>query len=74
MHMPRAMGIAARLHWHVLPWPSDYLTTGKKEGMDWNSSLASRLATIEFAVHEWAGLTAYRLMGRLGDSSSQSVP
>jgi uncharacterized SAM-binding protein YcdF (DUF218 family) len=68
MHMPRAMGIAARLGWHVLPWPSDYLTSGKAEGMDWNSSLAGRLNTIEFAIHEWAGLATYRMMGRLGDA------
>lgn len=74
MHMPRAMGIAARLHWRMLPWPSDYLTTGKEKGMDWNSSVAARLDTIEFAVHEWAGLAAYRLMGRLGDTSSRSAP
>jgi uncharacterized SAM-binding protein YcdF (DUF218 family) len=68
VHMPRAMGIAAKLHWRVLPWPSDYLTTGKPDGIDWNSSLASHLETIELAVHEWAGLAAYWLMGRLGDT------
>jgi uncharacterized SAM-binding protein YcdF (DUF218 family) len=68
MHMPRAMGIAARLHWRVLPWPSDYFTTGRPGGIRWNSSLASHLGTIELAVHEWAGLTAYWLMGRLGDT------
>lgn len=67
-HMPRAMGIAARLHWQMLPWPSDYLTTGKPEGVAWNSTLADRLDTIDTAVHEWAGLVAYRLMGRLGDT------
>jgi uncharacterized SAM-binding protein YcdF (DUF218 family) len=71
-HMPRAMGIAAKLHWRVLPWPSDYSTTGKPVGIDWNSSLAARLGTIELAVHEWAGLAAYRLMGRLGDVEENS--
>lgn len=68
-HMPRAMGIAAKLHWRVRPWPSDYLTTGKMNGVDWNSSVAARLTTIEFAVHEWIGLAAYRLLGRLGDTA-----
>jgi len=72
MRMPRAMGIAARLHWHVLPWPSDYLTSGKMEGVNWNSSVAARLGNVEFAVHEWAGLAAYRLMGRLGDAGRQA--
>jgi uncharacterized SAM-binding protein YcdF (DUF218 family) len=67
IHMPRAMGIAARLDWPMLPWPSDYLTSGKSHGIDWNSSIASKLEGIEFAVHEWMGLAAYRVMGRLGD-------
>ena len=68
MHMPRAMGIAAKQHWHTLPWPTDYLTTGKPAGISWNSSLAARLGAIEFAIHEWAGLAAYWIMGRLGDT------
>ena len=67
-HMPRAMGIAAKLHWQMLPWPSDYLTTGKAKGIDWNSTIASRLDKIDTAAHEWAGLAAYWLMGRLGDT------
>ena len=66
-HMPRAMGIAAKLHWHVLPWPSDYRTTGKPGGTDWNSTIADRLDKIDMAAHEWIGLIAYRLMGRLAD-------
>jgi uncharacterized SAM-binding protein YcdF (DUF218 family) len=68
IHMPRAMGIAARVHWRMLPWPSDYLTTGRPSGIRWNSSLTAHLETIELAVHEWAGLAAYRMMGRLGDT------
>jgi len=68
--MPRAMGIAAKLHWRMLPWPCDYLTTGKAEGIGWNSSFVDRLGKIDFAVHEWAGLAAYWLTGRLGDPSS----
>lgn len=68
IHMPRAMGIAARLHWHVLPWPADYLTTGKKVTRDWNASLVNHLGGLDGAVHEWAGLAAYWLTGRIGNS------
>lgn len=74
MHMPRAMGIAAKLHWHVLPWPSDYLTAGNPHGVNLNRTLAVRLGTIDSAVHEWAGLAVYWLMGRLGDPPARSVP
>jgi hypothetical protein len=65
--MPRAMGIAAKLDWPMLPWPSDYITTGRPVTSDWNASLADKLMNIESAVHEWAGLAVYRLTGRLGD-------
>lgn len=70
IHMPRAMGIAARLHWHVLPWPADYFTTGKKDTKDWNASLASHLLELDGVMHEWAGLAAYWLMGRIGDEEN----
>lgn len=69
-HMPRSMAIAAKLHWHMRPWPSDYLTAGKSRGVDWNASIADRLDRIDTAAHEWAGLAAYWLMGRLGDADS----
>jgi uncharacterized SAM-binding protein YcdF (DUF218 family) len=68
VHMPRAMGIAARLHWHVLPWPSGFVPV-KAKGMAWDSSIADRLVQIEGGAHEWAGLAAYRLMGRLGETA-----
>ena len=73
IHMPRAMGIAARLHWHVLPWPADYLTAGKKGTKDWNASLASHLIELDSVVHEWAGLAAYWLMGRIGTGENASA-
>lgn len=66
MSMPRAMGIAARLRWRVVPWPVGYVTTGRAQGMSWTSSLAVNLGVMEYAVHEWVGLAAYRFLGRLG--------
>jgi uncharacterized SAM-binding protein YcdF (DUF218 family) len=64
VHMPRAMGIAARLHWQMVAWPADYLTTGNAEDQSFNDSLAARLSSLEAVAHEWAGLLVYRATGR----------
>jgi uncharacterized SAM-binding protein YcdF (DUF218 family) len=64
-HLPRAMGVASKLHWKMVPWAADYTTMGQSQGTDsWNASLALRLAGLEATLHEWAGLAAYRLTGR----------
>ena len=59
-HMPRAMGVAQRAGWKMMPWPSDYLTGTYPEGPSFPSSFAANLSTLELAVHEWLGLAAYR--------------
>lgn len=62
-HMPRALGIFRAANWPVLPDPVDYRLS---EGAEWNIGLdlVSNLSGLEDAVHEWAGLLAYWLMGR----------
>ena len=58
-HMPRAMAIARKLDWPMLPWPSDYMTTpGKTFAFNDDMGMA------DLAVHEWVGLLAYRLTGK----------
>ena len=59
-HMPRAMAVARRVGWVMLPWPSDYVTLpgGGAE------SFGVNLAHLDLAAHEWVGLVAYRLTGR----------
>ena len=69
LNMPRAMGIAAKLHWVVVPWPADYLTAGKGGGTNWNSGFAMRLSRIDDVMHEWIGIVAYRLTARLASAS-----
>jgi uncharacterized SAM-binding protein YcdF (DUF218 family) len=68
LHLPRAMGVAAKLHWRVTPWAADYMTTGRAEDESWNESLAVRLEKLELVAHEWAGLAVYRLTGRWASS------
>ena len=62
MHMPRAMAIARKLDWQVTPWPSDYLTAPSGGGNP--LSITGNLGYIDYVVHEWVGLLAYRLSGK----------
>jgi len=63
LHMPRAIGVAQRLDWQVMPWPTDYLTPGG-DALVHRISLGRNLATIDAALHEWVGLLVYRLADR----------
>lgn len=62
-HMPRAMGCFRAAGWRVVPWPVNY-TTGRDPGLWWNWPFPTRLNQAEWAMREWIGLVAYRLMGR----------
>jgi uncharacterized SAM-binding protein YcdF (DUF218 family) len=63
-HMPRAMGLFRKAGFAVIAYPVDYHTLG---GGDWrlNHDAASGLKLFDLAVHEWIGLFAYRLSGRI---------
>jgi uncharacterized SAM-binding protein YcdF (DUF218 family) len=65
LNMPRAMAIAERVCWPVLPWPSDYISSGRPEEFG-VIDFASRLSALDIVAHEWLGLAAYRLTGRAG--------
>ena len=63
MHMPRAMAIAKKLDWPMTPWPTDFLTGSQSGGGDlWG--IAGNLELMDYAIHEWIGLAAYRLTGK----------
>lgn len=59
-HMPRAVGTFRAAGWQVIPYPVDYRTEGLKT---WRFGLGNGLSSLWIA-HEWAGLLAYRMMGR----------
>ena len=63
-HMPRSMGLFRKLGIDVLPWPTDYRTTGKARlGLDFTQPSANtQLMTT--AIREWTGLLFYYLAGR----------
>jgi len=62
MHMPRAMAIARKLDWPMTPWPSDYLTAPSGGGDP--LSVTGNLSYIDYVVHEWIGMLAYKLSGK----------
>ena len=62
MHMPRAMAVARKLNWPMLPWPSDYITAPSGGGGLVN--VDGNLGLIDYVVHEWTGLFAYRISGK----------
>jgi uncharacterized SAM-binding protein YcdF (DUF218 family) len=64
-HMPRAVAAFRHAGFEVVPYPTDYLTTGKASDFWQLHGNPSRgLATVETAFHEWIGLLVYRLTGR----------
>jgi uncharacterized SAM-binding protein YcdF (DUF218 family) len=56
-HMPRAYGVFRKIGWNVIPYPVSY-TVGPRDG----PALPGILHT---AIHEWIGIAAYRLTGRM---------
>jgi uncharacterized SAM-binding protein YcdF (DUF218 family) len=63
MHLPRAMTVAKRLGWTMIPWASDYETPAEWRWRNWKSP-ADSLVTVDKAMHEWVGRLVYGLTGR----------
>lgn len=62
-HMPRAVGCFRHIGWEVLPYPVDFQTDGR-----WRFDafdLGGSLVLFSKAEHEWIGLAAYYLTGRI---------
>lgn len=63
-HMPRSIGLFRKAGFDVVPWPSDYRTTGKESvGLSRDNPMDS-LQNMSIALREWVGLLAYWMVGR----------
>ena len=62
-HMNRAMNIAEKIDWKLIPYAVDFKTP---KSFSWSLSFAffSNLSDFQYAAHEWTGLIAYYFMGR----------
>lgn len=64
-HMPRSVGLFRKAGFEVMPWPSDYRTSGLETLGPAQDNLADSLQNLTIALREWIGLAAYYLAGRI---------
>ena len=62
-HMPRSLRSFEKAGWNVTPYPVDYRTGGITPLT--NYSLRDGAEQWELLLHEWIGIAAYRLAGRI---------
>ena len=73
LHMPRALGVFRKLGWQVIPYPVDYLTTGRSawhvpanvDAAVANLDVLENLVEFGRVVREWSALAVYRVLGRV---------
>lgn len=61
-HMPRAMATFRKAGWSVTPYPVDFRTGSQTPWSEYSMVRGSN--KWQLALHEWAGLLAYRLSGQ----------
>ena len=66
-HMPRAIGCFRHAGWNVLPAPAGYFTTGQYSWMP-VFRFEEQMHLLTLAAHEYSGLVAYKLLGRIDES------
>ena len=66
-HMPRSIGVFRAIGFEVEAYPVDWRTRGWVD-LRWPfQTLSAGLVRTDVAVHEWVGLIAYRLSGRIAE-------
>ena len=66
-HMPRSMGAFREAGFEVIAYPVGYKSTGSIGHWYVPRSAQDALGNVESAVHEYLGLLAYYLTGRIGE-------
>jgi uncharacterized SAM-binding protein YcdF (DUF218 family) len=61
LQLPRALEVAGRLQWKMLPWPTD--TLSRQSGFVGILDVPGNLWAFDQAAREWIGLYAYRWSG-----------
>jgi uncharacterized SAM-binding protein YcdF (DUF218 family) len=63
-HMPRSLAVFQKAGWNVTPYPVDFRTTPEWTPLT-SYSLRDGADHWELLLHEWIGIAAYRLTGRM---------
>lgn len=64
-HMPRSVGLFRRVGIEVVPWPTDYRSSGREGfGLD-VANPVHNVNTTSIAMKEWIGLAVYHWTGRI---------
>ncbi len=66
-HMPRAMGLFRKAGFNVVAYPVDYRTAGDRRDLRIAWTPLRNVQLFDLAIHEWIGLAAYRLTGKIDD-------
>lgn len=64
-HIPRSVALFDKAGFDIVPWPSDYRTSGTETLGLAEDNVADSLRNLALATREWIGLVAYRLTGRI---------
>lgn len=63
-HMPRSVGVFCNNNWSVLPYPVDHHSLPEMTNFIFLNPLAN-FNQLDLAVHEWLGLIAYYVTGKI---------
>jgi uncharacterized SAM-binding protein YcdF (DUF218 family) len=66
-HVPRAMGLFRKAGFTVDPYPVDWRTSGWSDAYTFQSDWVTGIGLTDTAAHEWLGLIAYRLTGKIDE-------
>ena len=66
-HVPRAMGLFRKAGFTVDPYPVDWRTSGWSDVYKFQTDWITGLDLTDTAAHEWLGLIAYRLTGKIDE-------
>ncbi|MGV3491951.1 MAG: YdcF family protein [Devosia sp.] len=66
-HMPRSVGLFRRAGFPVIPWPADYLSTGRSDVTVLIDQPSENLSVATMALREWTALAGYYLTGRIDE-------
>jgi uncharacterized SAM-binding protein YcdF (DUF218 family) len=73
IQLPRAMAVARRVGWTMIPWPTDYRTDTRPFWLGGWFAIGGNLRLADEAAHEWIGLAAYGAAGLAGKRSSPGL-